>query len=148
MRSRRLRSAVGGTDDRSPQTLVAASRHAHSHVALSIESYVRAPPVGTLRRRGLLFAVLFVIPALGYRFGGLNAVLAFWLTYILTRPIGASFADWIGRPGSLSGLGLGTGSVSLALIIVRQSNRLVPCRGWLAGRGPLCSPPWGSRPTA
>jgi uncharacterized membrane-anchored protein len=67
---------------------------------------------------GIVFAFLFVIPALGYGFGGLNAVIAFWLAYVLTRPFGASFADWIGRPGSLSGLGLGTGSVSLALTVM------------------------------
>jgi uncharacterized membrane-anchored protein len=67
---------------------------------------------------GLLFAVLFVIPALAYRFAGLNAIVAFWLAYILTRPFGASFADWVGRSRSLSGLGLGTGSVSLVLTIV------------------------------
>jgi uncharacterized membrane-anchored protein len=67
---------------------------------------------------GFLFAVLFVIPALGYRFAGLSAIVAFWLAYILTRPFGASFADWVGRPRSLSGLGLGTGSVSLVLAIV------------------------------
>ena len=67
---------------------------------------------------GILFAVLFVVPAIGYRFARLNAVVAFWLAYILTRPFGASFADWIGRPRTLSGLGLGTGSVSLALTMV------------------------------
>jgi hypothetical protein len=67
---------------------------------------------------GILFAVLFIVPALGYRFVGLNAVIAFWLAYILTRPFGASFADWIGRPRDLSGLGLGTGSVSLVLTLV------------------------------
>ncbi|MGH2465285.1 MAG: COG4705 family protein [Candidatus Limnocylindrales bacterium] len=64
---------------------------------------------------GILFAILFVIPALGYRFSGLNAVIAFWLAYILTRPFGASFADWVGRPQTLSGLGFGTGQVSLVL---------------------------------
>jgi uncharacterized membrane-anchored protein len=67
---------------------------------------------------GILFAVLFLVPALAYRFVRMNATLAFWLAYILTRPFGASFADWVGRPRTLSGLGLGTGSVSLALTIV------------------------------
>ena len=67
---------------------------------------------------GILFAVVFVVPAIGYQFAGLNAVVAFWLAYILTRPFGASFADWVGRPSTLSGLGLGTGSVSLALTLV------------------------------
>ncbi|MDR3642858.1 MAG: hypothetical protein P4L74_04500 [Candidatus Doudnabacteria bacterium] len=47
-----------------------------------------------------------------------NAVLAFWLAYILTRPLGASFADWIGVPASRSGLGWGTGPVSLVLLVI------------------------------
>jgi uncharacterized membrane-anchored protein len=61
---------------------------------------------------------LFTLPALAYWLGSVNAILAFWVAYILTRPLGASFADWVGRSRSLSGLGLGTGSVSLGLTIV------------------------------
>ncbi len=67
---------------------------------------------------GVLFAVLIAVPALAYWLFGLNEIVAFWLAYILTRPLGASFADWIGRSRSLGGLGLGTGSVSLALTIL------------------------------
>jgi uncharacterized membrane-anchored protein len=66
---------------------------------------------------GVLFAVLIAVPALAHGRFGLNEILAFWLVYILTRPLGASFADWIGRPQSLSGLGLGQGWVSLGLTI-------------------------------
>ncbi len=64
---------------------------------------------------GLLFAALFALPALGYRLFGLNAILAFWIAYVMTRPFGASFADWFGKPQSFSGLGLGTGLISLVL---------------------------------
>ena len=67
---------------------------------------------------GILFAMLFTLPALAYGLGSVDAILAFWVAYILTRPLGASFADWGGRSRSLSGLGLGTGSVSLGLTIV------------------------------
>jgi len=67
---------------------------------------------------GVLFAVLIAVPALAYWLFGLNEIFAFWLAYILTRPLGASFADWIGRSHSLGGLGLGTGSVSLGLTIL------------------------------
>ena len=67
---------------------------------------------------GVMFAVLIAIPALGYRLLGMNKIFAFWFAYILTRPLGASFADWMGRPHSLGGLGLGTGWVSLGLTIV------------------------------
>jgi uncharacterized membrane-anchored protein len=64
---------------------------------------------------GVLFAAVIAVPALAYRLLGLNAILAFWFAYIVTRPLGASFADWIGRAHSLGGLGLGTGPISLVL---------------------------------
>jgi uncharacterized membrane-anchored protein len=67
---------------------------------------------------GVLFAVLFAVPAVGYRFFGLNEIFAFWFAYIVTRPLGASFADWLGRPVAAGGVGIGTGLVSLALAIV------------------------------
>ena len=43
----------------------------------------------------------------------LNGVAAFWIAYVLTRPIGASFSDWIGKSHSVGGLGVGDGTVSL-----------------------------------
>ena len=67
---------------------------------------------------GVLFAILIAIPALAYWRFGLNAIVAFWLAYILTRPLGASFADWIGKPQNASGFGLGTGLVSLILTLL------------------------------
>ena len=66
---------------------------------------------------GVLFAVLFAIPLLAYRFLGLNEVAAFWFAYIMTRPLGASFADWFGK-STLGGLGLGDVMVSLVLTIL------------------------------
>jgi uncharacterized membrane-anchored protein len=67
---------------------------------------------------GLLFAALFAVPALGFRFLGWNEVFAFWFAYVVTRPIGASFADWFGRTPNLGGIGVGTGLVSVILAIV------------------------------
>ncbi len=67
---------------------------------------------------GILFTILFAIPAIGYFKFRVNEILAFWIAYILTRPLGASFADWVGRPTNLGGLGLGTGVVSLILTIL------------------------------
>lgn len=66
---------------------------------------------------GVLFAVLFAIPGLAYRLFGLNGIVAFWFAYIMTRPLGASFADWFGKP-ILGGLGLGDTWVSLVLTIL------------------------------
>jgi uncharacterized membrane-anchored protein len=78
---------------------------------------------------GWLFAGLIALPAFGYRVVNLNAIAAFWIAYILTRPLGASFADWVGRSRSLSGLGLGTGFVSLGLTIV-----IIVLVGYVTGR--------------
>ncbi|WP_443058675.1 COG4705 family protein [Streptomyces sp. NBC_00400] len=66
---------------------------------------------------GILFTALIAVPALSRRFFGLNAVAAFWWAYVLTRPLGASFADWMGVSTSRGGLGWGTGPVTLALIV-------------------------------
>ncbi|MDE2588788.1 MAG: hypothetical protein KGL95_03895, partial [Patescibacteria group bacterium] len=62
---------------------------------------------------GILFAVLFVLPLVAYKFLKVNEVLVFWAAYIVTRPLGASFADWFGRTTDLGGIGFGTGKTSL-----------------------------------
>lgn len=66
---------------------------------------------------GVLFIALFAVPAFGYWLFGLNEILAFWFAYVVTRPLGASFADWLGKP-YLGGLGLGDAKVSLVLTIL------------------------------
>ncbi|WP_254205610.1 COG4705 family protein [Nocardia alni] len=58
-----------------------------------------------------LFAVAILIPAAGYRWLGWNPILCFWTAYVLTRPLGASVADWLGKPTDTSGLGIGDGPV-------------------------------------
>lgn len=67
---------------------------------------------------GILFIVLFAIPTVLYFVFKRNEVLLFWIAYILTRPLGASFADWLGVPHDLGGLDLGRGWVSLVLIVM------------------------------
>lgn len=67
---------------------------------------------------GLLFTGLIALPALAYWLFGLNEVLAFWLAYILTRPLGASFADWASKPHSIGGLAHGDGHVAIGLAIL------------------------------
>ncbi len=64
---------------------------------------------------GLLFAAVIAVPALGYWRFGMNSILAFWFAYVVTRPLGASFADWLAVSHERGGLDLGTGPVSLAL---------------------------------
>ncbi len=60
----------------------------------------------------VLFAAAIAVPWLAWRRGRLDPVLAFWAAYVITRPLGASIADWLGKPQSRSGLGLGDGLVS------------------------------------
>jgi uncharacterized membrane-anchored protein len=67
---------------------------------------------------GLLFTGLIALPAIAYWLFNLNQVLAFWLAYILTRPLGASFADWMSKPRSIGGLGWGDGHVAVGLAIL------------------------------
>ena len=67
---------------------------------------------------GVMFAVVIVIPALAHWRFGMNPILAFWFAYIVTRPLGASFADWMGVSPVRGGLDLGAGPVSVALAIL------------------------------
>lgn len=66
---------------------------------------------------GVLFGAFLAIPAISYWLFGLNEIVAFWFAYIMTRPVGASFSDWVSVPHSRSGLGIGDGIVSLVLTI-------------------------------
>ena len=67
---------------------------------------------------GLLFAGLILVPAVGYLRFHWNAIFTFWFAYVVTRPLGASFADWMGKPRSVGGLGRGDGNVAVVLTIV------------------------------
>ncbi len=62
---------------------------------------------------GILFTVIILIPAVAHRWFGLNAIAAFWMSYIVTRPLGASFADYISKPRNLSGINFGDGPTAL-----------------------------------
>jgi uncharacterized membrane-anchored protein len=65
---------------------------------------------------GLIFAVAFAIPSGVSSLSKFGAVGAFWGAYVLTRPFGASIADWLALPPERGGVGFGTLNVSLALI--------------------------------
>jgi uncharacterized membrane-anchored protein len=58
---------------------------------------------------GVLFSVVILLPALAWWKLGLNSIAAFWMAYIVTRPLGASFADYISKPQNLSGINFGDG---------------------------------------
>ena len=70
---------------------------------------------------GILFGLIIASLTFGYYYLGLDAILAFWLVYIFTRPLGASFGDLLSQPKQYGGLGLGTiitSSIFLAAICV------------------------------
>ncbi|MBC7590431.1 MAG: hypothetical protein H7226_05215 [Salinibacterium sp.] len=78
---------------------------------------------------GVIFAILFAIPLVLTRVR-VTEIATFWIAYALTRPLGASFADWIAVDGSRGGLNAGTGAVSLiglaviaALVAVLQRRQ-------------------------
>jgi hypothetical protein len=60
---------------------------------------------------------LICVPLIAWRLGA-NPVLTFWVAYVLTRPIGASFADFFGMPKHISGMGYGHGPVSLVRLVL------------------------------
>jgi uncharacterized membrane-anchored protein len=66
----------------------------------------------------VLFAGIILVPAAGYWVLRWNPIFTFWFAYVVTRPVGASFADWVGKPKAVSGLGWGDGRVSLVLTVV------------------------------
>lgn len=69
-------------------------------------------------KSSILFAVLILLPLIGYMLFDLNEVVAFWFAYILTRPLGASVADWLSVSRNRGGLGFGTGVMSLILFLI------------------------------
>ena len=69
----------------------------------------------------MVFGAGIVITYAAYRMLNLNAVAAFWIAYILTRPFGASFGDLLSQPHANGGLGLGTvgtSAIFLSVILV------------------------------
>lgn len=86
----------------------------------------------------LLFAGIIALTLLAYRYLHLNAVVAFWVAYILTRPLGASLGDLLTQPASAGGLGVspmlinGIFLVSIVLLVLtltRQQARAAAVEG-------------------
>jgi uncharacterized membrane-anchored protein len=95
-------------------------------------------------RSALLYAIVIVLIAAAFWRGLLGPTSAFWAAYVMTRPLGASIADWLGKPTSEGGVGIGAGVTSLVLAAVitvlvaaisRPHPRLdVSGGGWWRGR--------------
>lgn len=65
----------------------------------------------------IVFVSLIVLDWLAYKYVKLNAVVAFWIAYILTRPLGASIGDYLSQSANDGGLGLGTVITSILFLI-------------------------------
>jgi uncharacterized membrane-anchored protein len=65
----------------------------------------------------LLFVAVIALIAALWRFTGINGVLAFWLAYIMTRPLGASTGDFLSQKGN-QGLNLGTSVTSYIFLAI------------------------------
>lgn len=90
---------------------------------------------------GVLFSLAMLVPLAAWRLGA-SPVAAFWTAYVLTRPLGASFADWLGKePATGGGLGLGDGPVAVACIVLIVALVVVVQR-----RGGDVQPPAAARP--
>ena len=77
----------------------------------------------------LIFAALIAAVTGAYALG-VNAVLTFWIAYILTRPLGASLGDLLSQSQEYGGLGLGTIYTSLAFLTV-----IIALVAWLSFQG-------------
>ena len=77
---------------------------------------------------GILFGVVILLPALAWWRFGLNGIAAFWMSYVVTRPLGASFADYISKPHNISGINFGDGPTAIVFAHGRLRPRLVPRR--------------------
>jgi uncharacterized membrane-anchored protein len=69
-------------------------------------------------RSAMIFGAGIGLVALAYYVFKRNAILAFWIAYILTRPFGASFGDLLSQPASNGGFGLGTVGTSAIFLTV------------------------------
>jgi len=64
---------------------------------------------------GIFFFAVILVPALAWWRLGLNSIAAFWMAYVVTRPLGASFADYISKPPNITGIGFGNGQTALVI---------------------------------
>jgi uncharacterized membrane-anchored protein len=76
---------------------------------------------------GVLFSVVILVPAFLWWRLGQHEVAAFWAAYVVTRPLGASFADFISKPRNQSGAGFGDGPTAVAFTVAVAALVLYLC---------------------
>jgi uncharacterized membrane-anchored protein len=62
-----------------------------------------------------LFCGVILIPWAGWKFLRWNSIFAFWFAYVITRPVGASFADYFSKGHDVSGIDFGDWQTALVL---------------------------------
>ena len=67
---------------------------------------------------GLLFCGVILIPWGGWKFLKWNSIFAFWFAYVITRPVGASFADYFSKGHQVSGANFGDWQTALVMTSV------------------------------
>jgi uncharacterized membrane-anchored protein len=67
---------------------------------------------------GIFFLVVILLPALAWWRLGLNSITAFWMAYVVTRPLGASFSDYVSKPANLTGIGFGNGQTAAVIAVM------------------------------
>ncbi len=65
----------------------------------------------------LLFAGIIAFVTLLYQYAKLNAIVTFWIAYVLTRPLGASIGDFLSQDKEVGGLALGTMTTSAIFLV-------------------------------
>ncbi len=98
---------------------------------------------------GIVFTIAIMIPLVLWSGLNVNSVFCFWFAYVLTRPLGASFADYFSKPHKLSGADFGDGPTAVIATIlvfilvsylaisrsdIQRPEELVPGGGPEAGR--------------
>lgn len=121
--------------DRSEHTLsihsITTSRREKFYWATIFATFALGTAVGDFTAQSLglgylasaiFFCVVILIPWVGWSRFRMNEILAFWFAYVVTRPIGASFADYFSKPKDVSGLDLGdiqvAGVITLLVVIL------------------------------
>jgi uncharacterized membrane-anchored protein len=66
----------------------------------------------------MIFGAMIGLVTAAYYVLGMNAILAFWIAYVLTRPLGASFGDLLSQPTANGGMGLGTVVTSAIFLVM------------------------------
>jgi uncharacterized membrane-anchored protein len=67
---------------------------------------------------GIMFFFVILVPAVAWKGFKLDSVAAFWMAYVVTRPLGASFADYFSKPHRLSGAAYGDLTVALITTLI------------------------------